>query len=53
MLNNNLKEKQPHECYHENSFSEMRDKQNNIIKYSRQKEQEILNKLPLHNFDQK
>lgn len=53
MLNNNLKQKQPHECYHENSFSEMRDKQNNIIKYSRQKEQEILNKLPLHNFDQK
>ena len=35
------------------SFSEMRAKQNNIIKYSKQKEKEILNKLPLHNFDQK
>ena len=53
ILNNNIKEKQPHECYHENSFSEMRDEQNNIIKYSKQEEKEILNKLPLHNFDQK
>ena len=53
ILNNNIKEKQPHECYHENSFSEMRDEQNNIIKYSKQDEKEILNKLPLHNFDQK
>ena len=51
--NNNIKAKEPHECYHENSFSEMRDSNNNIIKYSRQKEQEILEKLPLYNFDQK
>lgn len=46
-----IKEMQPFECYNENSFSEIFDKDKNIIKMSKKEEEEILKKYPLHYID--
>ena len=45
----NIIEKTSEECFHNNSFSEMRDKNKNILKLTKQEEKNILKGLPLEN----
>ncbi|MDB9937288.1 hypothetical protein OAD13_04470 [Candidatus Pelagibacter sp.] len=45
--NENLKTYTPEQCFHINSFNELRDKNGNILDRNSNKEQEILNNLPL------
>ena len=35
------------DCFNQNSFSEIRDKENNIIKYNKNEEEKILSKFPI------
>ena len=45
--NENLKTFTPEQCFHTNSFNELRDKNGKILDRNGTKEQEILDKLPL------
>lgn len=45
----NLKEFNPEECFNKNTFSELIDKNNKIIKLNSNEEKKILNKFPLEN----
>ncbi len=44
---NNIKTFLPEECFHINSFNELRDRKGNILDRDKLKEKEILQKLPL------
>ena len=45
--NNHIKSFTPKECFNNNSFNELRDKNGNILDRDNFKEKEILEKLPL------
>ena len=45
--NQNIKTFTPEQCFHINSFNELRDKKGNILDRNNLKEKEILEKLPL------
>lgn len=53
LLNKNLNigEKKPEDCFHQNTFSEMRNKKKEIIKYTIEEEKKILDKLPIQKID--
>jgi hypothetical protein len=44
---NNIIEMNVEDCFNQNSFSEIRDKENNIIKYNKNEEEKILSKFPI------
>ena len=45
--NNDIKTFTPEQCYHANSFNELRDKKGNILDRDSSVEKKILDKLPL------
>ncbi len=49
--NINIVEKKPEDCFHQNTFSEMRNDKNEILKYTTEEEKKILDKLPLQKID--